>query len=80
MSAISPHSHFGRGVSSSVLERMRVARSRQTSWDVMAALADDPSCLVRLAVALNFWAPSDLMRFALRGWARRVRAAARLDA
>jgi hypothetical protein len=70
----------GQGVSLSVLERMRVARSRQTPWDVMAALADDPSCLVRLAVALNFWAPWDLMRFALRGWVRRVRAAARLDA
>jgi len=66
--------------SPSVLERVRVARSRQTPWDVMAALADDPSCLVRLMVALNFWAPSDLMRFALRDWVKRVRGAARLDA
>jgi hypothetical protein len=60
-------------VSPSVLERVRVARSRQTSWDVMAALADDPSSLVRLMVALNFWTPRDLLRFALRGLVRRVR-------
>jgi len=67
-------------LSPSVLERVRVARSRQTSWDVMAALADDPSCLVRLTVALNFWTPRDLLRLTLRDWARRVRGAARLDA
>jgi hypothetical protein len=63
----------GQGVSSSVLERARVARSRQTPWDVMAALADDPSCLVRLMVALNFWTPRDLVRPTLRDWVKRVR-------
>jgi len=62
-------------VSPSVLERVRVARSRQTSWDVMAALGQDPSCLVRLTVTLNFWTPRDLLRFALRDWVRRVRGA-----
>jgi len=62
-------------VSPSVLERVRVARSRQTPWDVVAALADDPSCLVRLMVALNFWTPRDLVRLALRDWVRRVRGA-----
>jgi hypothetical protein len=80
MSAISPHSHFGRGVSPSVLERVRLARSRQTPWDAMAALAEDRSFLVRLTVALNFWTPLDLVRFALRDWVKRVRGAARLDA
>jgi len=60
-------------VSPSVLERVRLARSRQTPWDVVAALADDPSCLVRLMVALNFWTPRDLVRLALRDWVRRVR-------
>jgi len=39
----------------------------------MAALADDPSCLVRLMVALNFWTPRDLVRLTLRDWVRRVR-------
>jgi len=60
-------------VSPSVLGRVRVARSRQTSWDVMAALAEDRSFLVRLMVALNFWTPRDLLCFALRDWVRRVR-------
>jgi len=62
-------------VSSSVLERMRVARSRQTSWDVMAALAEDRSFFVRLMVALNFWTPRDLVRLTVRGWVKRVRGA-----
>jgi len=60
-------------VSPSVLERVRVARSRQTPWDVMAALAEDRSFLVRLMVALNFWTPRDLLRFALHDWVRRIR-------
>jgi hypothetical protein len=46
----------------------------------MAALAEDRSFLVRLTVALNFWTPLDLVRFALRDWVKRVRGAARLDA
>jgi len=63
----------GQGVSPSVLERMRVARSRQTPWDAMASLAEDRSFLVRLMVALNFWTPRDLVRLTLRGWVKRVR-------
>jgi len=60
-------------VSPSVLERVRVARSRQTPWAAMASLAEDRSFLVRLMVALNFWTPWDLVRLTLRDWVRRVR-------